>query len=165
VEAFQSTLEQVAGADLLVHVVDGTRPEPQTDVAAVDEVLAEIGATEVPRLLTLNKMDLLTPAERARLRERFADSVPISAVSGEGVDDLLAEIGKRLEGSAVDVEALLPYDQGTLLARLHDDGRVVSAAHEEKGVRVRVRARGADLSALEPYLVGASTFGAGTEPT
>jgi len=162
VEAFQSTLEQVASAELLVHIVDASHPDPDADIAAVDEVLAEIGATEVPRLLALNKIDLLDVAGRTRIKERFPDAVAISAGTGEGVDGLLAEISARLEAQTTEVEAVLPYAQGTLLARLHDAGRIVSTAHTDEGVRVRVRARPVDLNVLEPYLVSTRD---GTEPT
>jgi GTP-binding protein HflX len=153
VEAFQSTLEQVASAELLVHVVDVSHPQPDGDIAAVDEVLAEIGATEVPRLIALNKIDMLDEASRRRIRERFPDAVAISAVTGDGVEELLAAISARLEARTVEVEAVLPYAQGTLLARLHDSGRVVEATHTDQGVRVRVRARPVDLNTLEPFLV------------
>jgi GTP-binding protein HflX len=159
VEAFRSTLEQVASADLLIHIVDASHVDPDADAAAVDEVLAEIGATEVPRLLALNKMDLLEPNERVSIQTRFPDAVTISAVTGEGTDALLDAVGARLETRTVEVEALLPYAEGTLLARLHDAGRVVESAHEATGVRVRVRARTADLHALEPYLVAATPDG------
>lgn len=159
VEAFQSTLEQVASAELLVHVVDASHPSPDGDIAAVDEVLSEIGATEVPRLLALNKIDLLDRGTRRRIGERFPDAVPISAATGEGVEELLTEIAERLEARTVEVEAVLPYAQGTLLARLHDSGRVVEATHTDEGVRVRVRARPVDLNTLEPYLVSATPGG------
>jgi GTP-binding protein HflX len=147
-----------------VHVVDASRPEPDIDVAAVDEVLGEIGATEVPRLLALNKSDLLDDAARDRLRNRFPDAIAISAVSGEGVEDLLAAVGIQLEKRAVEVEALVPYTEGTLIGRLHDEGRIMSSEHEEHGVRVRVKARPADLGVLEPYLDNGATRG-DTEPT
>jgi GTP-binding protein HflX len=163
VEAFQSTLEQVASADLLVHVVDATHPDPDVDIAAVDEVLGEIGATEVPRLIALNKVDLLDVETRDTLLRRFSDAVPISAISGEGVDRLLEEVADQLEHQAVEVEALIPYSEGTLIAHLHDEGRVISTEHEEDGARIKVRARKADLGPLRPYLVG-STAG-GTERT
>ncbi len=153
VEAFQSTLEQVAAADLLVHVVDASRADPSVDVAAVDEVLGEIEATEVPRVLALNKLDLLGPAERSALRTRFPDAVAISAVSGEGVDELLETIGRQIERRAVEVEVLVPYTEGTLIARLHDEGRVLGSEHGDKGVLLKLRARPADLGVLQPYLV------------
>jgi GTP-binding protein HflX len=159
VEAFQSTLEQVASADLLIHVVDASHPDPDVDVAAVDEVLGEIGATEVPRLLALNKLDLVDAAERARLISRFPDAVAISAVTGEGVEELLARVQAVIESRAHDVEALIPYSEGTLLARLHDAGRVVSSSHEEDGVRVVLKARAADLGPLQPYVTNGATAG------
>ena len=152
VEAFQSTLEQVASADLLIHVVDASHPEPDVDVAAVDEVLGEIGATEVPRVLALNKLDLLDATERSRLTGRFPDAVAISAVTGEGVDDLLHHVQDVVESRSREVEALIPYNEGTLLARLHDTGRVVESVHEADGVRVKLKARAADLGPLAPYL-------------
>ena len=153
VEAFKSTLEEVGMADVLVNVVDASRAEPEADTAAVDEVLAEIGATEAPRVLALNKVDLLGDAERARVQRRFPDAVEISAATGEGVEALLAEVERHLEARVIEVEALLPYAEGTLLNRLHDDGRVVRSEHEAGGVRVLVRARTADLGVLERFLV------------
>ena len=153
VEAFKSTLEEVGMADVLVNVVDASRAEPEADTAAVDEVLAEIGATEAPRVLALNKVDLLGNAERARVQRRFPDAVEISAATGEGVEALLAEVERHLEARVIEVEALLPYAEGTLLNRLHDDGRVVRSEHEAGGVRVLVRARTADLGVLERFLV------------
>ena len=91
------------------------------------------------------------------MRERFPEAVSISAATGEGVDELLEQIAAHLEALTVEVEAVLPYAEGPLLARLHDAGRVVSAEHEDRGVRVRVRARQVELNILEPYLVGAAT--------
>jgi GTP-binding protein HflX len=157
VEAFQSTLEQVASADLLVHVVDASRADPDIDISAVDEVLEEIGATEVPRLIALNKLDVLEDAEARRIVDRFPEAVGISAVTGEGVDELLDRVGVDLEKAAVEVEAVLPYSQGALLARLHDAGRVITSEHEASGVRVRVKARPVELNVLEPYLETAVT--------
>ena len=153
VEAFQSTLEQVASADLLVHIVDAARPDPDVDIAAVDEVLAEIGATEVPRILALNKFDAIPAADRDRLLRRFPDANGISAVTGDGVEALLERISDELDRRAVEVEAILPYTEGQLLARLHDGGRVLSSTHEPSGVRVRVRVGPADLASLRPYIL------------
>ncbi len=157
VEAFQSTLEQVASADLLVHVVDASRADPDIDISAGDEVLEEIGATEVPRLIALNKLDVLEDAEARRIVNRFPDAVGISAVTGEGVGELLDRVGLELEKTIVEVEAVLPYSQGALLARLHDAGRIVTSEHEPSGVRVRVKARPVELNVLEPYLETAAT--------
>jgi GTP-binding protein HflX len=156
VEAFQSTLEEVALADLLVHIVDASRPDHDVDVAAVDEVLGEIGATEVPRLLVFNKLDAVDDAERERLASRYPDAMAISAVTGEGVTVLLEEIAERLERRTVEVDALIPYSEGTLIARLHDEGRVVETRHEDDGVHLKVKARVADLGPLEPYVLNGS---------
>lgn len=163
VEAFQSTLEQVASADLLVHIVDSTHPDPDVDIAAVDEVLGEIGATEVPRLIALNKVDLLDEESRTTLLRRFPDAVAISAITGNGVVSLLDVVADRLERQAVEVEALIPYSEGTLIAHLHDEGRVISTEHEQDGARIRLRARKSDLGPLRPYLVSATA--GGTEQT
>jgi GTPase len=123
--------------------------------------LGELEAAEVPRILALNKIDLIEPDARAGLLERFPGSVAISASTGQGTDDLLEMIGQVVEGRTSEVEAVLPYTAGKLLARLHDDGRVMTSEHEEDGVRVTVRARDVDLSELEPYLVtsGATDMG------
>jgi GTP-binding protein HflX len=152
VESFQSTLEEVAGADVLVHVVDGSRPDPEIDIAAVDEVLHEIGAMSSPRVIALNKADILDAHTRARLCRRLPDAVAISAHTGEGVDDLLRAVARELDARVVEVEAFLPYEQGALLARLHEQGRVVETHHEEGGVRVLVRARSNELASLSAYV-------------
>jgi len=156
VEAFQSTLEEVALADLLVHIVDASRPDHDVDVAAVDEVLGEIGATEVPRLVVFNKLDAVDDAERERLATRYPDAMAISAVTGEGVAPLLEEIAERLERRTVEVDAVIPYSEGTLIARLHDEGRVIETSHSDDGVHLKVKARLADLGPLEPYVLNGS---------
>ncbi|HVL81434.1 MAG TPA: GTPase HflX [Actinomycetota bacterium] len=152
VEAFKSTLEEVVGAHVLLHVVDASRSDPEIDIAAVEEVLADIGATDAPRVLALNKMDLLPEGERAALERRFPSAHAISASTGEGVDRLLAAIDTILDDRVVEVEAVVPYTEGTLMARLHSDGRVVQADHTPEGVRALVRASSGDLAALRPYL-------------
>ncbi|HVE91039.1 MAG TPA: GTPase HflX [Actinomycetota bacterium] len=165
VEAFKSTLEEIVGADVLLHVVDASRAEPDLDVAAVEEVLTEIGATTAPRVLALNKLDLLPKGEQGSLNHRFPGAIPISAVSGQGVHELLTAVGAQLESRVVEVEAVVPYQQGTLLARLHDEGRIARSEHEDEGVRVLVRARMADLPALEPYLVEVGSTPDESSPT
>jgi GTP-binding protein HflX len=157
VEAFKSTLEEVSSSDVLVHLVDSSRPAPEHDMQSVDEVLAEIDAMDAPRVVALNKIDLLEAGERDRLRKHFPGAVEISAATGAGIDELLDAIASRLDQRVVEVEALLPYDRGALLASLHDQGRVLRADHESGGVRVLVRARSEELAALDPYLVAAGS--------
>ena len=128
VEAFKSTLEVVAEADLLVHVVDASAADPDGQIDAVRAVLAEIGADRVPELLVFNKADL-APSEAKRL----VDDAPglggdLSAVTGEGIDDLLRTLGDRLRALTDVVELFVPYDRGDVLAAVHREGEVVSTS-------------------------------------
>jgi GTPase len=162
VEAFKSTLEEVARADLVVHLVDAAQPDPDGQVAAVRAVLQEVGAAGVPELLVLNKADLLDEITRARLARQFPGAVIISAATGEGVDGLLAMVATRLPRPPVDLEVLLPYDRGDLVDRAHREGEVVTVAHLADGTRVRLRAPAPLAHALAPYrLDGASKGGSG----
>ncbi|MBA2280175.1 MAG: GTPase HflX [Acidimicrobiia bacterium] len=138
VEAFKSTLEVVNEADLLVHVVDASAAEPLEQMAAVREVLGEIGAERIPELLAFNKSDRV-PAAAKQLVARNPGSVALSALTGAGADDLLAAMGDRLRALTDVVELLVPYDRGDLLAAVHREGEVLSEGHEPDGVRVRAR--------------------------
>jgi GTP-binding protein HflX len=138
VEAFKSTLAVAADADLLIHLVDTSAPDPSGQMAAVREVLGEIGADAVPELLVFNKSDR-APAAAARLVDRNPGSVAVSARTGEGTEDLLRTLGDRLRSLTELVELLIPYDRGDLLAAVHREGEVVSEAHTEGGVQVRAR--------------------------
>jgi len=138
VEAFAATLEETSRADLLAHVLDGSAPEEQatTMQRAVEQTLDEIGASERPRLLVLNKVDLLSPGERDELRLRYPDAVLVSATTGEG----LPELGERIERELLDtlrpVELLVPYTDGGSLAELHASASDVSREDTPEGVRV-----------------------------
>ena len=149
VEAFRSTLEEVAGADLVLHVVDGSHPDPEGQLTAVRAVLADIGADELPELVAINKADVADPMVVARLRQREPHSVVVSAHSGEGIEELRAAVEADLPRPAVEVEVLLPYDRGDLLSRIHDSGEVLSLEHTAEGTRVTARvheALGAELA-------------------
>ena len=123
VEAFRSTLEEVADADLMLHVVDGSHPDPEGQIAAVREVLAEIGADSVPELIVINKADLADPLVIARLRQREPHSVVVSAKTGEGIDDALALIEGELPRPGVEFSALVPYERGDLHQPAPPEGR------------------------------------------
>ncbi|MEA2900303.1 MAG: GTPase [Actinomycetota bacterium] len=138
VEAFRSTLEEVAEADLLVHVVDASAANPEAQMAAVQTVLREIGADEVPVLLAFNKSDL-AGEEVKRLLDRHPGSVALSAGSGEGIDGLLEAVGERLRLLSRTVEMLVPYERGDVVAALHRQGEVLSEYHEDDATRIRVR--------------------------
>jgi GTP-binding protein HflX len=137
VQAFRSTLEVVKESDLLVHVVDSAAADPEEQIEAVRTVLAEIGADQVPDLLAFNKADVSREAKR--LSERYAGSVELSALTGEGVDGLLQAIGDRLRALGQVVELLVPYERGDILAAVHREGEVLVETHEEHASRLRVR--------------------------
>ena len=153
VEAFKSTLEETVEADLLVHVVDGSAVEPDVQYASVREVLAEVGAAQLPELIVVNKADVLDEMTRVRARRRFADGVLISAASGEGLDDLLSEIAVRVPVPEVEVWLLVPYDRGDVVAALHAAGAVRDEEFVAEGTLVHARLREDRSSRLETYRV------------
>jgi GTP-binding protein HflX len=153
VEAFRSTLEEVADADLILHVVDGSHPDPEGQLAAVREVLAEIGADKVPELVAINKADAADPLVVARLKQREPHSVVVSAKTGEGIPGLLEAIEADLPRPDTEVEVLLPYDRGDLVSRIHQEGEVVALEHTGEGTRIDARVGGALAGELEPYVV------------
>jgi GTPase len=151
VEAFKSTLEEVARADLVVHMVDAAHPDPAGQIEAVRKVLAEVGAADVPELLVLNKVDLVDDLSRARLARQFPDAPQISAATGEEVDRLLLEIGARLPHPDVCLTALLPFQRGDLLDRAYREGEVLEVEHLAEGTRLLVRAPAALAHVLDPF--------------
>lgn len=138
VEAFKSTLDVAVDADLLVHVVDASDPDPEGCIAAVRIVLDEIGADRVPELFVFNKADL-APAAAERLVDREPGSVAISAETGEGMDDLLAMVGRRLRRQTIVVRLLVPYARGDVLAMAHREGEVLEVEEAVDGWVVQVR--------------------------
>ena len=154
VEAFRSTLEEVADSDLILHVVDGAHADPEGQLAAVREVFAEIGADKVPELVVINKADVADPMVLARLRQREPHSVVVSAKTGEGVEDVLAAVEGDLPHPGVVFEALLPYERGDLLNRIHVSGEVESLEHTGAGSLVRGRVHEDLAGELTPYLLG-----------
>ena len=149
VEAFRSTLEEVASSDLVLHVVDGSHPDPASQIATVRDVLGEAGARDVPELVVFTKGDLVDADRRLLLRGLEPDSVFVSARTGEGVEELLEEIGRRLPLPDVELDVLIPYDRGDLVALAHDRGRVLETSYEDGGTRMRVQASEAVAHQLE----------------
>jgi GTP-binding protein HflX len=140
VEAFRSTLEEVADADVLVHVVDIAHPDPEGQIAAVHEVLADIpGARDVPEIIVLNKADLADPDVVTRLQSRHRDCVVVSARTGRGLDDLREAIAQALPRPGVAVDLVIPYDRGDLVSRVHTDGELQWSEHVAEGTAVRAR--------------------------
>ena len=153
VEAFRSTLEEVADSDLILHVVDGSHPDPEGQISAVREVFAEIGADKVRELVVINKADLADPMVIARLRQREPHSVVVSARTGEGIAEALAVIEDELPRPDVEFSALLPYERGDLINRLHQHGEISSMEHTAEGTLVSGRANEDLAGELAAYAV------------
>jgi GTP-binding protein HflX len=139
VDAFGATLEETLGADLLLHVLDASAPRKQARemCRAVELVLEEIGAGETPRLLVLNKVDVLTEAERHELRLRHPQALLVSAASGEGLEQLGERIEAEFRRTLCPVDLLVPYAHGGSLAELHEVAGEVNRQDTPEGVRVR----------------------------
>lgn len=145
VEAFRSTLEESAEADLLLHVVDASDADPAGQIAAVRAVLAEIGASNLPEQIVFNKIDLADPAALVPLRTLAPDAVFTSARTGEGIDALRARVEERLPRPAVEVRVMVPYARHDLVDRIHRAGEIVITEHTGDGTRVVARVN-ADLA-------------------
>jgi GTP-binding protein HflX len=139
VEAFRATLEEVAQADLILHVVDGSDPDPLAQLGAVREVLREIGAAGVPELVVVNKSDVADPiaVKAVALRER--DCVVVSAHTGEGIEDLLDALERALPRHDIAVRTVVPYERGDLVARAHQEGEVLDLQHGADGTLLQAR--------------------------
>jgi len=140
VAAFRATLEEVTEADLLLHVIDITHPNVYEQVAAVHDTLVEIGATEKPVLNALNKIDRFRdPQALADLLAEFPDSIPISALRGDGLDALLARVEEVLQVRMVSVDVVIPYERGDLVSDFHERGQIDQESHVAEGTRIRGR--------------------------
>ncbi len=139
VEAFRSTLEESVTADLLLHVVDGSDPDPFGQVNAVSEVLGQVGAADVAEQLVVNKIDAADPTTLQTLGTRFPDAVFVSARTGEGLERLRQVLDSRLPQPGVEVRVLLPYARGDLMNRIHREGELVSLEHTADGTMVVAR--------------------------
>ena len=151
VEAFRSTLDSVHLAELIIHVVDGLAEDPYAQIRAVDEVLSEIGAEHVSQLLVVNKIDAKSDA---RNLAQNLGAVPISAMTGEGIPELLEILGNRLRRESRAITVVVPFDRGDVLAALHREGEVLSETEEENAMVVRAVLDQASTAAFAPYLRG-----------
>jgi GTP-binding protein HflX len=160
VDAFRSTLDEAADADLLLHVVDGSDPAPEEQVNAVREVLAEITQRRSdplpPELVVINKADAADQLSLVRMRHLLPDAVVVSAQTGEGVGELVEAVSGRLPRPEVTMEALVPYTRGELVSRVHAEGEVLGEEHLPEGTRLCARVRPDLAAALEAYVVHGS---------
>ncbi|MEV1239819.1 GTPase HflX [Nonomuraea sp. NPDC050022] len=140
VEAFRSTLEEVADADLILHVVDGAHPDPEGQLAAVREVFADIeGALDIPEIVVINKADAADQEVLDRIARRERDSIVVSARTGAGIAELMALIERELPRLDHEVVLLVPYDRGDLISRAHKEGEVLSVDHVAEGTVLHAR--------------------------
>jgi GTP-binding protein HflX len=139
IEAFRSTLEEVAESDLIVHVVDGSHPDPEQQVRAVHEVLGEVGADKIAELLVVNKVDVANEETLLRLKRRWPSAIFVSARTGVGIDDLRLAVESRLPRPSVEMRVLVPYQRGDLVATVHNRGEVLSEEHRDTGTELWIR--------------------------
>jgi GTP-binding protein HflX len=152
VEAFRSTLEQVGEASLLLHMVDASDAEPEEQIAAVREVLDQIGASQVPELLVFNKADAAEPVTLSRLSNLHPEAVVISALEGTGLTVLAETISSRLASDREIVRLEIPYSRADIVAAAHRDGEVVAEKHDEHGSILEVRLPKARLAHFEQFV-------------
>ncbi|GLJ78611.1 GTPase HflX [Microbacterium imperiale] len=153
VEAFRSTLEEVSGADVIVHVVDGSHPDPAAQLATVRDVMGDVGARATRELVVFNKADLVDDDARLLLRGLEPTAHFVSSRTGEGIDELRAAIEDALPLPAVEVRALVPYDRGDLIAAVHESGHIIATSHEEDGTAVHAHVSERLAAELAPFTV------------
>jgi GTP-binding protein HflX len=159
IEAFRSTLEEVAHADLVLHVVDASDADPEAQISAVRAVFADIDATSVPELLVFNKVDAAADDVLLRLRRIAPDALFVSARGGEGLDELRTVLEERLPHPDVTVEVLLPFDRGDLVSRIHVRGEVLEQEYTPHGTRLIARVHPALARRLAPFSSAAEALG------
>ena len=153
IEAFRSTFEEISDADLIIHVVDGSHPDPSSQISTVRQVISEVGAHDIPELIVFNKIDLADETQRLALRGLAPDCVMVSAKTGQGMNDLLERISELLPHPDVSVNVLIPYDRGDLVSRMHLAARIETLEYREEGTFVKAMVK-PDLAAeIEKYRV------------
>jgi len=136
VEAFKSTLEEVSNSNLIIHLVDGSDPDPEGQYKSVREVLQEIGADHIRELVVINKIDLIDDEKVISLKRIFKDPLFISTKENTGISELLLEIDKKLPNPTKEIRITIPYSRGDILAKVHQEGKVISLLHEDAGTQV-----------------------------
>ena len=159
VEAFKSTLDEINGADLILHVVDASSEEFMHQINAVDEVLGQINAASIPRILVLNKCDLLSSDEQAALSTRFPESVMVSAQTGEGVEDLIDRVAKAASADERLIEVLVPYSNGKLVSFAHEHCNIVQEEHQEGGTFLVLFCSAQHMHRFAEYLLNDNELG------
>lgn len=157
VEAFRSTLEEVAAADLIIHVVDATHPDPGAQLHTVRDVMADVGARDIPEIVVFNKVDTVSSGTTMMLRGMEPGALFVSAATGEGLSLLLDEIDRRLPGPTIPIKALIPFERGDLVALLHNEAIVHSSSYEEGGTLVDALVEQRHLDKISPFVVASAS--------
>ena len=152
IDAFKSTLEEVSGADLIVHVVDASHQDPLGQIKAVREVVRDIGGEKIPEIIALNKADIADPEVIRLVMREEPDAYPISVHTGAGIEALIAAIEGSLPRPKVEVHTLIPYNRGDLVSRIHEEGEIISEEHLENGTSLHARVDGALAHLLEKFV-------------
>lgn len=153
VEAFKSTLDEITGADLVLHVIDASSPEFEGQIEAVCEVLDQIGAQSIPTIATFNKCDLLDAETLAGLKRRYPSAQFVSARTGEGIEGLVGAIAQAASAADTKLDVLIPYQRGDLVSLAHERCHIISESHGEAGTRLQLLVAPAFVSTFSSYLV------------
>jgi len=143
VEAFKSTLEEVSESDLIVHVVDGSHPDPQEQLRAVRQVINEIGGGEIMEIIAINKADVSAPEVLMNLLRNESNAYAISARTGYGVDTLVKAIEAALPKPKVEINAVIPFSRGDLVSAVHEQGEIISEEYLPEGTKIHAMVGGA----------------------
>lgn len=152
IDAFKSTLEEVSGADLIVHVVDGSHQDPLGQIKAVREVIRDIGGEKIPEIIALNKADIADPEMMRLVLREEPDAYPVSVHTGAGIEALIRAIEASLPRPKVEVNTLIPYNRGDLVSRIHEEGEILREEHLADGTALHARVDGALAHLLEKFV-------------
>ncbi|MEG0302347.1 GTPase HflX [Gordonibacter sp.] len=153
IEAFKSTLDEITGADLVLHVVDASSDEREGQIAAVEEVLGQIGAQDIARVEVFNKCDLLDSEQLEALKARHAQAVLVSAATGAGIESLVARIARVASARDAHLDVLIPYHRGDLVSLAHERCHIVSESHKESGTHIVMLAPPSYAGLFRPFAV------------
>jgi len=153
IDAFKSTLEEVSGADVIVHVVDGSHGDPLGQIKAVRGVVADIGGAKIPEIIALNKADIADPQVIAQVLIQEPDAYLISVHSGVGIEKLIRAIESSLPRPRIEIRTVLPYDRGDLVSQIHEHGEILSQEYLPEGTSLHAMVDGSLAHALEKYSV------------
>lgn len=153
IDAFKSTLEEVSGADVIVHVVDGSHGDPLGQIKAVRGVIADVGGAKIPEIIALNKADIADPQVIAQVLIQEPDAYLISVHSGVGIEKLIRAIESSLPRPRIEIRTVLPYDRGDLVSQIYEHGEILSQEYLPEGTSLHALVDGSLAHALEKYSV------------